>query len=559
MKTNDERRETDRESLSMWFRSWRYFFWILALILLVVFFYAEENFRGRWSWNHYQRELKARGEPVDGSAFVPPPVADSENFAMTPLLAPLFEFIPGTQHWRDTNALTRAQSVVTNYNAAASSLQSHARARSNSWVGPRTDLIAWQRALAGARDRNKARTQSEGPIADGSTSPRRSAVEENGTTSQAGGTNLTFQEAATRLLAELSESDSAIQQLRADSRRSYSRFNIRYNEENPAGILLPHLAVLNHFSHILQLRSSAELALGQTLEAFDDVYLMLYLAEANRTEPFLISQLVRLSELQLALQPIAEGMRAWSEPQLRTLQERLGRFDFCADVQRALQAERVFFAGGVIEFLRRSPGKFDALTGPGAENDLPAMLWTIAPGGWFDFEKLAYNRLFEQYITPGIDLARRQISPARAHQADNDITTLLTKPASALFFHHRWFSRILIPSVSRAFRRTALVQTGVDLAVTACALERYRRVHGGFPETLDALIPQFLSKLPTDIINGQPLHYKRTEDGQYLLYSIGWNETDDGGEVPPRKGNPGQLEENGDWVWRPELKPPEPK
>jgi len=99
------------------------------LILLVAFFYAEENLRGRWSWKNYQREQQARGEIVDGSAFVPPPVADSENFATTPLLAPLFEFSPGTQQWPDANAQKRAQSFATNYDAAASALKSRASPR----------------------------------------------------------------------------------------------------------------------------------------------------------------------------------------------------------------------------------------------------------------------------------------------------------------------------------------------------------------------------------------------------------------------------------------------
>src|SRR3954468_17321096 len=143
MKIEDQRGETEPGSLSGWFRSWRYFFWILALILLVVFFYAEENLRGRWSWKNYQRERQARGEIVDGSAFVPRLVADSENFATTPLLAPLFEFSPGTQQWRDANAQKRAQSFATNYDTAASALKSRASPRSNSWVAPRADLVAW--------------------------------------------------------------------------------------------------------------------------------------------------------------------------------------------------------------------------------------------------------------------------------------------------------------------------------------------------------------------------------------------------------------------------------
>jgi hypothetical protein len=55
--------------------------------------------------------------------------------------------------------------------------------------------------------------------------------------------------------------------------------------------------------------------------------------------------------------------------------------------------------------------------------------------------------------------------------------------------------------------------------------------HGEYPETLDALVPQLIEKLPHDIIGGQPLHYHCSASGKFLLYSAGWNETDYGGQV----------------------------
>jgi hypothetical protein len=89
----------------------------------------------------------------------------------------------------------------------------------------------------------------------------------------------------------------------------------------------------------------------------------------------------------------------------------------------------------------------------------------------------------------------------------------------------------------------------VVLARVAIGLERYRLAHGEYPESLDALAPQFFDKLPHDVINGQPLHYRRTSDGQFVLYSVGWNETDDGGVVGLHKD--GRVDrDTGDWVWR---------
>jgi len=54
---------------------------------------------------------------------------------------------------------------------------------------------------------------------------------------------------------------------------------------------------------------------------------------------------------------------------------------------------------------------------------------------------------------------------------------------------------------------------------------------------------------PEDVINGEPLRYRRTENGRFILYSVGWNETDDGGKVVLTKDHNVNTEQ-GDWVWR---------
>lgn len=66
---------------------------------------------------------------------------------------------------------------------------------------------------------------------------------------------------------------------------------------------------------------------------------------------------------------------------------------------------------------------------------------------------------------------------------------------------------------------------------------------------LDALAPQLIAKIPHDIVNGQPLRYRRTDDGQFVLYSVGWDETDDGGTFGLTK-NGAVDRDTGDWVWR---------
>ena len=113
------------------------------------------------------------------------------------------------------------------------------------------------------------------------------------------------------------------------------------------------------------------------------------------------------------------------------------------------------------------------------------------------------------------------------------------------------FERVMLPALGAAVKKFAYGQASVDLARTAIALERYRLVHGAFPETLDALAAQFIAQVPHDVIGGQPLKYLRAADGQFVLYSVGWNEQDDGGVVVFKKGETPSVDiSQGDWVWR---------
>ena len=63
---------------------------------------------------------------------------------------------------------------------------------------------------------------------------------------------------------------------------------------------------------------------------------------------------------------------------------------------------------------------------------------------------------------------------------------------------------------------------------TALAVERYRLEHGRLPTQLEELVPTYLTAVPVDPVDGQPLRYRHEDEG-FVLYSIGRNLIDDGG------------------------------
>lgn len=73
----------------------------------------------------------------------------------------------------------------------------------------------------------------------------------------------------------------------------------------------------------------------------------------------------------------------------------------------------------------------------------------------------------------------------------------------------------------------------VALAITRAmiAVERFRAAKGALPESLEALVPEFLPELPRDVIapNGRFVYRVAADGATYALYSVGLDQVDDGG------------------------------
>lgn len=68
-------------------------------------------------------------------------------------------------------------------------------------------------------------------------------------------------------------------------------------------------------------------------------------------------------------------------------------------------------------------------------------------------------------------------------------------------------------------------------SLVAVAVERYRRDHADAPPpALTDLVPRYLDALVMDSYAGEPLRY-RLGDGDYVVYSVGADAQDDGGDV----------------------------
>ena len=105
--------------------------------------------------------------------------------------------------------------------------------------------------------------------------------------------------------------------------------------------------------------------------------------------------------------------------------------------------------------------------------------------------------------------------------------------------------------------RAAEAEARRRILVTAIALERYRGKNDSYPKTLADLAPEFLKTVPVDFMDGQPLRYRLTDNGHFVLYSVGLDCMDDGGKIQTRaqhiranrEGLPFGILPEADLVW----------
>jgi hypothetical protein len=273
----------------------------------------------------------------------------------------------------------------------------------------------------------------------------------------------------------------------------------------------------------------------------------------------LVEAMINVAISGLYASTIAEGFRlkAWHEPQVAVLQEQFKEIKLVPTLADAFKSElaastrtlEITPASKIAELFnmvdvvskKNKPSLWKKLNE--RLSDPMYLFFRFSPRGWI-YQNMV-TAASKAKSLDGLDLEHETISPRIYDQVSHDLEKQVVKITP----FNVW-SRIAIPNIVKAWQTTAYNQTLVNEAQIACALERYHLAHGEYPETLDALVPQFIEKLPHDIIGGQPLHYRRTGDGQFLLYSVGWNENDDGGQESPPNKNGGTDFSQGDWVWK---------
>ena len=330
--------------------------------------------------------------------------------------------------------------------------------------------------------------------------------------------------------------ESDLAKLADDLKRPHCRFNIRY--EDGFAAVLPHLSTMKNAATLFALSSAQRLSKGDTTGAWQDTLNGIRLGEQLRTEPFLISQLVRIAILEINFQTYWEGQvnRHWSAEQLTAFQETFQSIDLLAGMESAIRAER-----NMINYWFTSVAQ-EGIQTQGLVDELNSSLGFF-PAFFFYGNQYQINRILTEIILPGIDVSNHRLN---VHQFKKMEEEMLDLKSSFLPFRHA-IALMMLPGLDKYALKVSQTQAALDQSAIVAALERYRLAEGSYPEKLAALMPKFIAKIPGDLFHDQGLVYRINEDNSFTLYSTGYNGTDDNGEF--FIGGESIDFAKGDWPW----------
>jgi len=306
-------------------------------------------------------------------------------------------------------------------------------------------------------------------------------------------------------------------------------------------VLLPHVQVMRSAARLLTVDTRWALEQGDTERATRNIEAMLGITSQVTEGKLLVSSLVGYAIHAMTMTVIDECLHSdatFSDAELERIHAAVAKVEVLELVDMA--AERAMFMD-IVQKSYTDDGQGDGrITAAGL--DLWEKVFQLSSSsfqrqeGW-SFESAARQALAptsllflatRKQLTDKADelfvemnkLIKAEMSGTEAEQIERDISELSIAYTPI---------KLLFPAIGMARQATVRVKLNADSVQAALAVIRYQRQHGQWPESLDSLVGTFLKTVPTDPFDGQPLRYRLQDDG-FVIYSVGVNGVDDGGQ-----------------------------
>lgn len=296
---------------------------------------------------------------------------------------------------------------------------------------------------------------------------------------------------------------------------------------------LPHLIGVKRGMQTAEICAIFDADGNDGQRAAEDILAALGLARSLKTEPVLISQLVRAAGVAIAGDALNQVVNRTTIPatSLDALARSITDLETCDAAGEGF--DRAFLGEKVMNL-----AYLKSLEEPKAKNKLMKSI-TVSGREW-GLNHDQQHRMIEY-------LKRKQSFKPEQDDLESTYRELKTAHDEAFPERLKDFSDVLHRRVAEAtengfllsswwfegndksVRREASCLANLRLDTVAVALEEFRAAQGnGYPDALSALVPTYLQFVPADPFDGQPMRYRKEGTG-YLLYSIGPDLKDDGG------------------------------
>lgn len=281
------------------------------------------------------------------------------------------------------------------------------------------------------------------------------------------------------------------------------------------GILLPHMSEQRELTRMLAARATLSQARGDTQSALADAYTMQRAASHTAGGFTLIEHLVGVACADLASQTFENVIAAGDLPpdQIRdTLADWEQMTAAFPTIETALHGERAM-SRDIMDHLRTDPKALQQYFTP--EEAMQATGATVFEGWDKLFMRVQNILIPEQTMTSHLDaFYGRALELVNA--ATQDGRTAMNFDESYLdeaIPEWNTLGRFFLPSIGRTLRISVSQQSNRQRAVMRAAVAAYTSAHGKPPESIEALVPEFLPEIPMDPATGEPFSLAADEIG----------------------------------------------
>lgn len=318
-----------------------------------------------------------------------------------------------------------------------------------------------------------------------------------------------------------------------------TRSQCRYPVDLSKGLeaRLPHLSKFKSSVQLLTQSTTNHAAKGEMDLAVQSFLDSLSLVRSLEQEPVLISQLVHHAGANLVLASLEFTLsrQKMEESTLKKLQTTVADSERGTSLIRSIKGDRctgisVFDLPPAEQSRIFQAGAQGGSSSLGSLKTMELTNYRLSPT-YLEDEEFYLDRMAE--VLSACDQPYPECL-ARIEQWQASVGAAKTKGYR--------LSAALLPDLTKAAEITATSIAKIRAAVTGIAVERYRRAHeNALPDSLKALVPQFLAGVPVDPFDGQPIRYHKSANPGYVIYSLGPDKQDQRGTPKPTPFKSGVL------------------